>query len=389
MFDAKTGSPIPSSPVYSVKEVLEYGLAHPKISEHPGVPHMYIHLMEMSATPDVALPAAEHIRKMNIDAGHLHHMPTHLDVLVGDYERSIESNMKATVADDKFFKTAGGVNFYSYYRLHDYHSLIYAAMLAGKSKVALDAADRMERTITDELLQVEVPPLANWMEFFCAVRVHILIRFGMWEELKHLEIPKNQDLYCVTTVFRHYGHGIAWAATGNIEKACAARDRFRASANLVPPTRLDFPNRIVDIQKVASEMLDGEIEYRRGHFDAAFASFHNAIKYDDALHYTEPWGWMLPTRHAYAALSLEQGLVEQAAQAYAEDLGLEESMTRAHQHPNNVWALHGYHECLVRLGRTAEAKIIQKQLVVAQARADVPIQSSCFCRLWKPSDCCG
>jgi tetratricopeptide (TPR) repeat protein len=136
-------------------------------------------------------------------------------------------------------------------------------------------------------------------------------------------------------------------------------------------------------------MLDGEIEYRRGHFDAAFASFHNAIKYDDALHYTEPWGWMLPTRHAYAALSLEQGLVEQAAQAYAEDLGLEESMTRAHQHPNNVWALHGYHECLVRLGRTAEAKIIQKQLVVAQARADVPIQSSCFCRLWKPSDCCG
>jgi hypothetical protein len=191
MFDAKTGSPIPSSPVYSVKEVLEYGLAQPKISEHPGVPNLYIHLMEMSATPDVALPAAEHIRRMNIDAGHLHHIPTHLDVLVGDYERSIESNMKTTVADDKFFETAGGVNFYSYYRLHDYHSLIYAAMLAGKSKVALDAADRMERTITEELLQVEVPPLANWMEFFCAVRVHILIRFGMWEELKQLEMPKN------------------------------------------------------------------------------------------------------------------------------------------------------------------------------------------------------
>jgi hypothetical protein len=78
----------------------------------------------------------------------------------------------------------------------------------------------------------------------------------MWEKLKQLEIPKNQEVFCVTTVFRHYGHGIAWAATGNIEKAYAARDRFRASANLVPPTRLDFPNRIVDIQKVASEMLD-------------------------------------------------------------------------------------------------------------------------------------
>lgn len=41
--------------------------------------------------------------------------------------------------------------------------------------------------------------------------------------------------------------------------------------------------------------------------------------------YTEPWGWLLPTRHAYAALSLEQGHVEEALRAYAED----GSLTRA------------------------------------------------------------
>jgi hypothetical protein len=46
---------------------------------------------------------------------------------------------------------------------------------------------------------------------------------------------------------------------------------------------------------------------------------------------------------------LEQGHVEAAAQAYAEDLGLDKSLTRAHQHPNNEWALHCYHECLTRL----------------------------------------
>jgi hypothetical protein len=49
--------------------------------------------------------------------------------------------------------------------------------------------------------------------------------------------------------------------------------------------------------------------------------------------YTEPWGWMLPARHPNGALSLEHGLVEQAAHAYAEDLGLEGRLTRAHQHP--------------------------------------------------------
>lgn len=90
---------------------------------------------------------------------------------------------------------------------------------------------------------------------------------------------------------------------------------------------------------------------------------------------------MVPTRHAYAALMLEQGHVEEAAQAYAEDLGLDSSLTRAHQHPNNVWALHGYHECLVRLGRESEARIIKQDLDLALQVADVPIKCSCFCRL--------
>lgn len=89
----------------------------------------------------------------------------------------------------------------------------------------------------------------------------------------------------------------------------------------------------------------------------------------------------MPARHAYGALALEQGRVEEAARAYAEDLGVDEALTRAHQHPNNAWALHGYHECLVRLGRGAEARMVEQQLKVAAATADVEVRSSCFCRV--------
>jgi tetratricopeptide (TPR) repeat protein len=96
---------------------------------------------------------------------------------------------------------------------------------------------------------------------------------------------------------------------------------------------------------------------------------------------------MLPARHAYAALSLEQGRVEQAAQAYAEDLGLSQTPKRAHHHPKNVWALHGYHECLEVLGRHTEAIIIKQQLSLALAEADVEITSSCFCRLGNNASC--
>lgn len=239
----------------------------------------------------------------------------------------------------------------------------------------------MEATITEEILRVETPALANWMEFFKAVRVHVYIRFGMWEELKRLDPLDDKHLYCVTNVMRHYGKGIAYAATAQLEEADKERELFKVAATYVPPTRLDFPNKITDILKVASAMLDGEIEYRRGNYEVAFRRLEEAVVLEDELPFAEPWGWMLPARHAYAALSLEQGKVEQAAQAYAEDLGLFPTPKRAHQHPNNVWALHGYHECLELLGRYAEANIIQKQLALALVEADVEITSSCFCRL--------
>jgi tetratricopeptide (TPR) repeat protein len=389
LYDAPTGLPIASSPVFEVKDLLEQTLKIPGVEKHPGPAHMYIHLMEMSATPEAALPAAEMIREIFPDTGHTFHMPAHIDVLVGDYRRAVEYNLKATIADDKFFQQNGGLTFYSYYRLHDYHSLIYAAMLGGKSKAALSATDRMEATITEEILRVETPALANWMEFFKAVRVHVLIRFGMWEDLKKLEPLDDKHLYCVTNVMRHYGKGIAYAATSQLEEADRERELFKGASELVPPTRLDFPNKIIDILKVASAMLDGEIEYRRSNYETAFSRLRDAIVLEDELPFAEPWGWMLPARHAYAALSLEQGEVERAALAYAEDLGLSPTPKRAHQHPNNVWALHGYHECLELLGRHAEATIIKKQLSLALVEADVEITSSCFCRLGNSSSSSG
>ena len=71
---------------------------------------------------------------------------------------------------------------------------------------------------------------------------------------------------------------------------------------------------------------------------------------------------------------------EKAEQVYREDLGLVPSLSRACQHPDNVWSLHGLHECLRRRGETVEAILIKQRLDLAVARADVPIKASCYCR---------
>ncbi|KAL6903855.1 hypothetical protein GGI43DRAFT_421394 [Trichoderma evansii] len=355
IFDINTGKPIASSPVFEVRGVLERGLTMPGARGHAGIPHLYIHLMERSDEPEVTLAACDIIRDLVPDVGHMFRMPTHIDVLVGEYRRSITYNYKATVADDRYFAKHGGLNFYSFYRLHDYHSLVYACM----------ACDRMESAITREMLTVKSPPMADWLEFSLAVRVHVYIRFGMWEDILALPIPGDKDLYCVTIVMTHYGKGIAYASLNRLEAADAQRELYHKAAKRVPDSRLDFPNRIVDVLKVATAMLNGEIEYRRQNYQVAFESLREAIKAEDSLMCAEPWGRMLLSRHPYGALSLEQRL----------------TLTRAHQHPKNVWALHGYHECLICLGRNAETIIIKSLLKLAQGEADVPIGSSYCCRL--------
>jgi hypothetical protein len=65
---------------------------------------------------------------------------------------------------------------------------------------------------------------------------------------------------------------------------------------------------------------------------------------------------------------------------YRADLGLDTASRRVSRHPDNVWSLHGYAECLHRLGRHDEVAAVQRRLDLALARADPGITASCFCR---------
>jgi tetratricopeptide (TPR) repeat protein len=380
LWDTRTGEPAPGSRVMEAKRILDDALATAEGRQHPGILHLYLHAMEMSTRPEDALPAANLLRGLVPDAGHLQHMPSHIDVLCGDYRSSIESNIAAVQADRRFVERAGPLNFYSLYRAHDLHFVVYSAMFDGQYATALGAADELAAQLTPALLSIESPPMADWLEAFVPLRVHVLIRFGRWDELIALELPDDEALYCTTVATTHYGRGVAYAATGRIPEALAERTSFAAAYAGIPESRYLFNNTSRDILAVANAMLDGEIAYRQASFDEAFEYLRRATELDDTLPYDEPWGWMQPTRHAYGALLLERGHVEEAATVYAADLGLDPTLSRCCQHPGNVWSLHGYHECLMRLGRYDEAAIVGRQLDLAGARADVPIVASCACR---------
>jgi len=384
LWDLKTRQPAEGADTLTAVAVLEKGMKQVEdegLPPHPGLLHMYIHVMEMSPTPERALRASDILRDLVPEAGHLLHMPSHIDILCGDYYNAVAANSRAIVADNKYLERQGLLNFYTLYRIHDFHFKIYAAMFLGQYQTSLNTTLELLSNVTEELLRIEAPAMADWLESIIPIKLHVFIRFGKWEEIMAEPVPHDPELYCYTTAMLHHSKAIAYAAIGDIAAAEVEAALFEAARLNVPESRYHFNNPCLDLMAVAAEMMRGEIEYRKGNTEQAFAHLRQSVYLDDNLLYAEPWGWMQPARHALGALLLEQGHVAEAEQVYRADLGLDNTLSRPSQHPNNVWSLHGYVECLHRQNKHAEAVAMEARLNLAKARADVEINASCFCRL--------
>ncbi|SMO39930.1 hypothetical protein [Ruegeria faecimaris] len=380
MWDLQSGQPAKGAATVEAQQALEAAMANdPAAMTHPGLLHLYVHLMEMSPTPEKALKAGDILRTLVPDAGHLVHMPTHIDVLCGHYQNVVHWNQKAVEADLKYYEREGAFNIYTGYRQHNYHFVIYGALFLGQMEPALRANQGLWDTTPEDMLRIESPPMADFFESYMSMGPHILIRFGRWEEAMALELPSDPDLYCTLTATTHYARAIAFAATGQVSEAEAEEQLFLAAKARVPETRLLHNNRVIDLLDIAREMLRGEIEYRMENYDAAYAHLRRSVELDDTLPYDEPWGWMQPTRHALGALLFEQGHTAEAEAIYREDLGLGGTLSRASVHPDNVWSLKGLHDCLKARGETVEIVQIRQRLDLALARADRAVGASCFC----------
>jgi len=381
MWDIWNGSAAKDAGTIEAQNVLERFIDTPEGRIHPGILHLYVHLMEMSPTPEKALRVGDRLRVLVPDAGHLIHMATHIDIQCGEYRDTLFWNQKGIEADLKIAEREGRMNFYTAYRVHNYHFAIYGAMFLGQYEPAMAAAEEMITEIPVELLKQESPPMADFLEGYISMKTHVQIRFGRWRDIIAEPLPQDQSLYCYTTASLHYAKAVAHAALGEVTESEAERVKFFEARANVADSRYIHNNRCIDLLDLAEQMLDGELEYRKGNYDIAFAHLRKAIEMEDALPYDEPWGWIQPVRHALGALTLEQGRVEQAEQAYREDLGLAGDLPRACIHPNNIWSLKGLDECLRRRGAgdTAEAKMIRQRLELAAARSDLPVGASCYC----------
>ena len=195
------------------------------------------------------------------------------------------------------------------------------------------------------------------------------MRFGRWDEV--LEAPEPDPIFPTSRAFRHAVRGAALAATGKPDEARAELDAFREAKGQVPETAMIVVNKAVDVLGVAEHLLEGEVLYREGKPDEAFDALREAVRLEDALHYSEPPDWIIPVRHALGAALMQSGRHREAEQVYRDDL---------ERHPENGWSLFGLARSLELQGKADEARGVRERFEKAWADADVELTSSCFCQ---------
>jgi tetratricopeptide (TPR) repeat protein len=335
---------------------------------HPFANHLYIHAIEASPHPERAVAAADRLRTLQPGLAHNVHMPSHIDIRTGRWQKAVETNEKAVAAVARYQKIAGPPQgFINVYNAHNRHMLAYAAMMTGQRALAMKHIRAMVAELPPDFLKEN----ALQAEAFVSMPMEVMVRFGMWDDI--LAEPGDYADYMTATRALHVAaRAIAYAAKGDSKKAREEQASYLEKAKLVPKEETFGNNTAADLLALAGRMTEGEILVREGKLDAGIAELREAIKLEDALKYDEPPAWLIPIRHSLGAVLMNNSRFAEAEEVYRQDLK---------KLPGNGWSLYGLAESLRAQKKNAEeAKAAQAKFNKLWAKADTKITSSCFCQ---------
>ena len=332
--------------------------------DHIGANHFYIHAMEASATPERAEGPADRLGAATPGSGHLTHMPSHIYVLTGRYEDAVDVNLHAAELDEAYFEAYGRDTFYLVYYVHNLHFAGYGAMMEGRKQLALECMDRMDAAVPAEMIEGMLPAMDGWM----AARLHVMVRFGMWEEL--LAMPEFGETRLVSRALHRYARTVALANLGRVPEAEAEYELLEAACERAPEDWEIGFNPCRDVLALAKLVARAELHWRAGRPAEALPLLEEGARLEHVLIYTEPPAWVLPVRHTLGAIQLASGDAAAAERTYREDLA---------RNRENPWSLVGLHHSLLAQGR--EEYGLEARVEAAWSRAAVRPGASCYCGL--------
>ena len=353
------GQPRPETPI--VISVLEGVMkADPN---HPGANHLYIHAVEASPHPERAVAAADRLRTLVPSAGHMVHMPAHIDIRVGQWAQAAKQNQDAIAADKAYRAISPKQGFYHIYMAHNNQFLSFANMMRGRRAEAMTAMRNMIAGVPKEFIENMGPAIDGYL----VIQYECPMRFGMWDEI--LKEPAPPPNLPIMNAFWHYSRAVAMAAKGNVDEAIAEQAVFHKAVDAVPSDAKMAINPAHKVLTLADHALNGEIAYRRGDIDKAVTELNEAVRIEDELMYMEPPDWLVPSRHALGAVLVSAGRMGEAERVYRADLKY---------WPENGWSLYGLWKCL-DARHDPEAASVKARFDKVWKGSDTSLKSTCLC----------
>jgi tetratricopeptide (TPR) repeat protein len=335
-----------------------------KFPNHPGAHHLYIHLVEASPTPELALPSAKFLETAMPGAGHIVHMPAHIYVRVGDYSRSIDLNVQAAKVDEDYLSFSANQGMYRLmYYPHNIDFITFSSYMEGRSNLGILTA--LKLAYKGNYMTEAVP---GFSQYLMVEPMIAYTRFGKWTDILALPDPGNSILYA--QVMWRFSRGLAFLRSGYEGEATDELVKLDSlnSLDTLKSIYITF-NPVSSSSQIASSLLRGEILLKQKKFDQAIIAFQDAVKNEDELRYNEPPDWKIPARHFLGAALFEAGKFAEAEQVYLEDLK---------RNRENGWALTGLQRCQNALGRKSDVAKTAKRFAQAWKNSDIALTTSRF-----------
>jgi tetratricopeptide (TPR) repeat protein len=338
---------------------------------HPGANHLYVHLFENSQNPSRALVAADRLEQTMPGAGHIVHMPSHIYIRVGQYDKAIASNKRSLAADKEELRLWGDRAFPSEvtyplsaktHAMHANEFIRSAATWQGNFTTAVEAARASAAEAAQMVMGVmgsNGPVQRRYVQPWLTYR-----RFQKWQEILALPMPAKGMPYEEGTW--HFVRGSAFTALGRTQDAQGELEQLKTLATDPAMARLMVAvNPASIVLNLSAEILSGELAAKRGEIESALSHLEKAVRIEDGLAYMEPPDWDHPVRLNLGAVLLEAKRPAEAEVVYWEDL---------RRHPENGWALHGLAQAFRAEGKNEEATQTEERFRKAWAQADSKLE---------------
>ncbi len=359
--------------LYSQSILLNLLATHP---DNAAANHYWIHAMEDSSRPELALHSADILGSMAPNSGHMVHMPGHIYWRVGDYEKARQSFSDSARVDEAYMAAQGIKPEEDWNYPHDLAYLIAACAEAGRYREGLEWAKKLR-----DMPMPQEMGSARFVTWAGASVARVHVRFSDWQAVPQDPISFGTNAASVSAAAQAYSDGLnvyskgmAALERGDLPEASGEANALDASLwrlEATKPKKMegdtaedhpgDDPSEVLNLLGTMSLDLRGGLKAAQGDVAGGIKLLQQAAEKEKNLGYSEPPRYFRPEQESIGYAYLESKQWEKARDAFNEALK---------ERPKSGHALYGVAQSYAMAGDVPQGTAAYRDFLSAWRHAD-------------------